>query len=150
MININIKKRIIKPSIFLCIVAIINILISAYIYFELYFSMLNSSFGSKGIAEFFTVIGALIFITSCISLASILLSVTQVKRSIILSIYPLLGIVPLAIENIFTLVITGVYSFIILAFTFSTLVQFKVENLLILNCIFFLLVIIWGMFIKGV
>lgn len=126
------------------IIALITILISTLSYLKLYNVMVDSHPSSKGWAEFFTLISSVLFIMSGLSLTSIINTTTKFKKCIIVSLYLLIGIVPMVIQNQFMIIPTGVLSIIVMSISISLLTKAKLKHLIILNGLVLIFNAIWG------
>ncbi len=89
-------------------------MISILTYLSIYFIMLSSHPSSQGWVEFFTLISSVFFILNGLCLATILSGMAKPMLYISLTVYFLIGIIPIAIENYFTLIPTTIVSIVIM------------------------------------
>lgn len=127
-----------------CILRMVNTTVSTIIYMFMYQVMAKASLSVKGFLEFFTLISALIYILNAFSFGFLIHSLKQMFRVGCLSIYLLLGIIPLAIDNGFIIIPTGLCSILVLSIYFSVTSQFHSKNRTILNGVLFVLNLIWA------
>lgn len=126
------------------LIAFITILVSTLCYLQIYIVMVDSSPSSKGWAEFFTFVSSILFIINGLSLASIINEITGFKKYIILSLYLLIGIIPMAIQNQFSIIPTTVFSIIVMTISISLISKAKIKQLIILNGLLLVFNAIWG------
>lgn len=127
------------------IIAFINIVISVLSYLQIYCVMVDSDASSKGWAEFFTLISSILFIIGGLSLTTIINRITKSKKYIIVSLYLLIGIIPLAVQNYFTLIPTGIFSIIVLRISVSLIAKINDNQSIVLNGILLVLNAAWGL-----
>jgi hypothetical protein len=127
------------------IIAFINIVVSILSYLQIYCVMVDSHVSSKGWAEFFTLISSILFIIGGLSLTTIINRITKSKKYIIVSLYLLIGIVPLAVQNYFTLIPTGIFSIIVLRISVSLIAKINDNQSIVLNGILLVLNAAWGL-----
>jgi hypothetical protein len=143
------KQRIIFVPVIL--IGSINIVLSSIVYAFIYSQIFNAHPSSRGWVEFFTLISSSIFILSGIGLIAMLkfLQVQNGIKYISVLLYLLIGILPLAVENQFTLLWTGTASTIVLIISQNSN---KINNVifLILNIILLVLNLIWSFLMLGV
>ncbi|MFV5692204.1 hypothetical protein ACM55K_09285 [Flavobacterium sp. LT1R49] len=129
------------------IIAFITILVSTLSYLQIYNVMIDSHPSSKGLSEFFTLVSSILFIMSGLSLASIINKITEFKKYIIVSLYLLIGIIPMAIQNQFMIIPTGVFSIIVMTISISLITKAKIKHLITLNGLLLVFNAIWGILI---
>lgn len=126
------------------LIAFITILVSTLCYLQIYIVMVDFSPSSKGWAESFTFISSILFIINGLSLASIINEITGFKKYIILSLYLLIGIIPMAIQNQFSIIPTTVFSIIVMTISISLISKAKIKHLITLNGLLLVFKAIWG------
>ncbi|PJJ10238.1 hypothetical protein CLU83_3637 [Flavobacterium sp. 1] len=109
------------------LIAFITILVSTLCYLQIYIVMVDSSPSSKGLAEYFTFISSILFIINGLSLASIINEIAGFKKYIILSLYLLIGIIPMAIQNQFSIIPTTVFSIIVMTISISLISKLRLS-----------------------
>lgn len=127
------------------IIAFINIAVSLLSYLQIYCVMVDSTVSSKGWAEYFTLISSILFIVGGLSLTTIINETTKSKKYIIVSFYLLIGIIPLAVQNYFTLIPTVIFSIIVQRVSVLLISKIDDNQSIVLNGILLILNVAWGL-----
>ena len=106
--------------------------------------MVDSHPSSKGWVEFFTLISSVLFILNGMSLTTILNSAVKPMLYISLTIYFLIGIIPIAFENYFTLISTGIVSIVTILVSIKFVTKASGKQSLVINGLILTLNCIWG------
>ena len=106
--------------------------------------MVDSHPSSKGWVEFFTLISSVLFILNGLSLTTILNSAVKPMLYISLTIYFLIGIIPIAVENYFTLIPTGIVSIVTILVSIKVVTKASGKQSLGINGLLLTLNCVWG------
>ncbi len=126
------------------VIAFLNIVISSFIYWNLYFLLIESSPSSKGWAQLFSLIGVFIYITNTISLFSLINNFNKTLKYFTIILYLIIPIVALTIEYKISFIPTVILSVIIVLFYWFFIKKTKLDYLIIINGLLFLINIISG------
>ena len=132
------------------ITASISIMISILTYLSIFFIMQGSHTSSQGWVEFFTLISSVFFILNGLCLATILNGMAKPMLYISLTVYFLIGIIPIAIENYFTLIPTTIVSIVIMLVSIKLITKVSRKQSLGTNGLILVLNCIWGWLMIGV